>query len=211
MDVQTIIKELKDLYPNADCTLNWSNPLELLVATILSAQCTDKRVNIVTKDLFIKYKSAGDFVSISIEELENDIRSCGTFRMKAVSIQESCRIIINKFNGEVPKTMEDMVKLKGVGRKTAAVVLSTAFGIMEGIAIDTHNIRLLRRLGLTDEEDQKKIEQDMMRKTPKKDWAKLSHLLIAHGRSICSAQSPACNKCIFVDRCPSFSVRERKE
>ena len=210
LSVEQVIKDLKKLYPKAKCTLDWQAPLDLLVATILSAQCTDKRVNTVTKSLFKKYKTAQDYVDVSIKELENDIHSCGTFHVKAVSIQESCKILIKEFDSEPPKTMEGMIKLKGVGRKTGAVVLGTAYGVIEGIPIDTHNIRLIHRLGLSEKKTQSAIEKEMMKKTEQKHWAALSHLLIAHGRAICTARNPACEKCMFAHTCPSSTVRKRK-
>ncbi len=209
LTVEQVIEELRMCYPNANCTLDWTTPLELLIATILAAQCTDARVNIVTKTLFTKYKKPEDYVSVSTEELENDIRSCGTFHMKAKAIQETCALILETYNGQVPRTMEEMLTLRGVGRKTAAVVLGTAFGVIEGIPIDTHNIRLLHRLGLTTKNDQKRIELDMMEKTPKKDWLLLSHLMVAHGRAICHARNPECGKCVFAQTCPSSLVRKR--
>ncbi len=201
--IDTVLKKLKKLYPNAKCSLDWTTPLELLVATILSAQCTDKRVNIVTKSLFRKYRSAQDYTSVPAQELERDIHSCGTFRMKAKAIQESCEAIIDRFKGDVPRTMHDMLMLRGVGRKTAAIVLSTAYGIIEGIPVDTHCIRLSHRLGLTKEKIQGKIEADLMHSTPRKDWAMLSHLFVAHGRNICIARSPRCSECVFRKECPS--------
>ena len=201
--LDTVLTELKKLYPNADCTLDWSTPLELLVATILAAQCTDARVNIVTKSLFKKYKKAEDYISVPQEELEQDIRSCGTYHMKAKAIQETCGILLEKHNGEVPKTMKEMLELRGVGRKTAAIVLGTAFGVVEGIPIDTHNIRLLQRLGLTTKKTQDTIEKDMMQKTSQHDWITLSHLMVAHGRAVCTARNRACHRCVFKDSCPS--------
>jgi len=205
-----VLRTLKKLYPEAACTLDWSTPLELLVAAILSAQCTDARVNVVTKALFRKYRSPGDFAAVPQHELERDIRSCGTYRMKAKAIQAACGVIAGEFGGKVPRTMRDMLRLRGVGRKTAAVVLGTAYGVIEGIPIDTHNIRLLRRLGLTRQQTQAKIELDMMRKTPKKDWLTLSHLMVAHGRAVCHARNPACEKCVFGHTCPSSRLRLRK-
>ena len=205
------IAALKKQYPGADCTLDWSTPFELLIATILSAQCTDKRVNMITKSLFQKYKSPGDYLTVSQEELEEDIRSCGTYRMKAAAIRETCHILLERFDGEVPKTMNDMLQLRGVGRKTAAVVLGTAFGVIEGIPIDTHNIRLLRRLGLTRKKEQKSIELDMMKKTPKKDWILLSHLMVAHGRAVCTAARRNCAQCVFAHSCPSSLVEGKSD
>ena len=204
--IDVVLTELKKLYPNADCTLDWTTPLELLVATILAAQCTDARVNQVGKTLFQKYKTPKQYIAVSQEELEQDIRSCGTYRMKAQAIQETCKTLIEKHDGQVPQTMKEMLELRGVGRKTAAVVLGTAFGVIEGIPIDTHNIRLTRRLGLTKETEQNKIELDMMQKTPKEDWVQLSHLLVAHGRAVCQARKPECENCVFSHICPSSEV-----
>jgi endonuclease-3 len=211
ISVDTILKELKRLYPKADCTLDWQTPLELLVATILAAQCTDKRVNIVGKQLFAKYKTPQDYLAVSQEELEEDVHTCGSFRMKARSIQESCQTMIDRYDGKVPKTMEEMLTLRGVGRKTAAVVLGTAFGVTEGIPIDTHNIRLLNRLGVVKTKNQDKIELQMMEETPKKDWLKLSHLLVAHGRAVCTAHNRDCPNCLFQEDCPSSQTRGRSD
>ncbi len=191
--VVRVLKVLKKMYPDARCTLDFTTPLELLVATILSAQCTDKRVNIVTKSLFKKYKTPQDYLKVPVEEVEHDIHSCGTFHMKAKAIRESCRTLIDKFYGEVPKTMDEMLQLRGVGRKTASVVLATAYGVIEGIPIDTHCIRLSHRLGLTKEKTQSKIEKDLIKKTPQKDWVLLSHLLVAHGRAFCTARGHDCH------------------
>ena len=209
--VDSVLLHLKRLYPEAKCSLDWTTPLELLVATILSAQCTDKRVNIVTKTLFHKYRSPEEYLAVPLSVLEQDIHSCGTFRMKAKAIQESCTTIIKKFHGEVPRTMSDMLELRGVGRKTASIVLGTAFGIIEGIPIDTHCLRLSERLGLTKERTQAKIELDLMKKTPRKYWLLLSHLLVTHGRTTCVARTPKCEECIFKDVCPSFTVQKRQK
>lgn len=211
LTVETVLKVLKKEYPKADCTLDWRTPLELLVATILAAQCTDERVNKVGKTLFQKYKKPQDYLAVSQKELEKDIHSCGTYRMKAKAIQQSCTTILEEFDGKMPRMMEEMLTLRGVGRKTAAIVLGTAFGIIEGIPIDTHNMRLLRRLGLTRKQTQDKIELDMMAKTPKKDWIHLSHLMVAHGRAICHARKPECDKCVFAHTCPSSSVHLKKK
>lgn len=186
------------LYPDAGCTLDWTTPLELLVATILSAQCTDKRVNIVTKLLFKKYRSPQDYVAVSVRELENDVHSCGTFRMKAKAIKEACHILLRDFDGQVPRTMKEMITLRGVGRKTASVVLSTAYGINEGIAVDTHVTRVARRLGLTRAKTQSGIEKDLMKKYPQQDWVKISHLLIFHGRSSCTARVKCQGMCLTI-------------
>ncbi|MSR67275.1 endonuclease III [Candidatus Peribacteria bacterium] len=207
LTVDVVLKKLKKLTPNAKCSLDWKTPLDLLVATILSAQCTDKRVNIVTKSLFRKYTSPKDYASVPVRELEQDIHSCGTFHMKALAIQTSCRMILDRFGGEVPRSMPEMLLLRGVGRKTASIVLSTAYGIIEGIPVDTHCIRLSHRLGLTREKLQGKIEADLMKKTPREDWAMLSHLLVAHGRNTCIARSPKCSECVFLKNCPKIGVK----
>ncbi len=163
----------------------------------------------VTKTLFKKYRKPQDYLAVSQEELERDIHSCGTFHMKAKAIQTTCRRIIDVYDGKVPRTMKDMLTLLGVGRKTAAVVLGTAYDVTEGIPIDTHNIRVLRRLGLTKEKTQARIELDMMKKTPRKDWLKLSHLMVAHGRAICHARNPECEKCVFRHTCPSSRLHSK--
>jgi endonuclease-3 len=200
ISVATVLRKLKPMYPNAACTLDWGTPLDLLVATILSAQCTDKRVNIVTKTLFPKYKTPQDYLRVPVEELEDDIHSCGTFHMKAKAIRESCKTLIKDFGGEVPKTMEEMLTLRGVGRKTASVVLATVYGVIEGIPVDTHVMRLSHRFGLTREKTQAKIEKDLMKKTQKEDWVLLSHLLVAHGRAVCTARTACTGQCIFTGR-----------
>lgn len=199
LSIDIVLRRLSKLYPDAGCSLDWKTPLDLLVATILSAQCTDKRVNIVTKALFAKYRRPKDYYSVPLSELENDIRSCGTFRMKALAIHESCKRIAEHFDGKVPASMQDMISLRGVGRKTASVVLSTAYGIEEGIAVDTHVMRLSKLLGLTRHTAQAKIEQELMRMTPRKDWSRLSHLLIAHGRATNAARNPAAALAPFRD------------
>ena len=201
--VDAIIAELRHLYPHAACTLNYSNPLELLIATQLSAQCTDERVNIVTKTLFQKYRSVEDFASANLEELEQDIRSTGFYHNKAKNIRATCQRLIVVYGGEVPRTMKDLLTLPGVARKTANVVLGNGFDIVEGFVVDTHVGRLSRRLGWTRNDDPVKVEQDLMRITPRKDWLDLSHLLIFHGRAVCYARKPACEKCTLAHLCPS--------
>lgn len=188
-----LLRTLQKMYPDADCTLDWKTPLDLLVATILSAQCTDKRVNEVTKTLFRKYPTPQAYISVSQKELEKDIRSCGTFRMKAKAIQKTCTLLLEKFDGKVPRTMDEMITLRGVGRKTAAVVLSTVYGVHEGIAVDTHVTRVSRRLGLTTKKTQSGIEKDLMRQFPRTEWGAISHLLIAHGRAVCTARGHVCS------------------
>jgi endonuclease-3 len=205
--IRAITAELWRIYPDAKCSLAFSNPLELLIATQLSAQCTDERVNIVTRDLFQKYRSVEDYVTVSQEELEQDIRSTGFYRNKAKNIDAACQRIITNYNGEVPRTMADLLTLPGVARKTANVVLGNAFGIVEGFVVDTHIGRLARRFGWTTNEDPVKVEQDLMRLVPRQDWLDLSHLMIFHGRAICQARRPLCEQCSLVKLCPSaFNV-----
>jgi len=204
--VHAIIAELRRLYPNASCTLNFSNTLELLIATQLSAQCTDERVNIVTAKLFQKYRSVEDFATAGQEELEQDIRSTGFYRNKAKNIRATCQRLITTYGGEVPHTMEDLLTLAGVARKTANVVLGNGFGIVVGFVVDTHVGRLARRFGWTQNTDAVKIEQDLMRIIPQKDWLDLSHLLIFHGRAICDARKPLCEQCTLAHLCPSALI-----
>ena len=208
--VKAIIEELRHLYPDAKCTLNFSNPLELLIATQLAAQCTDERVNMVTGKLFQKYRSPEDYVNVSQEELEQDIKQTGFYRNKAKNIRAACQRIITEYGGEVPQTMAGLLSLAGVARKTANVVLGNAFGIVEGFTVDTHNIRLARRLGWTKQEDAVKVEQDLMRIVPKEDWFDLSHLLIFHGRAVCYARNPQCERCTLVLLCPSAFIAKNK-
>lgn len=201
--VQALIAELRRLYPEAACSLDYSNPLELLVATQLSAQCTDERVNQVTKALFQKYRSVEDFARARQEELEEDIRSTGFFRNKARNIIAACQRILSEYGGEVPRTMPDLLSLAGVARKTANVVLGNGFGIVVGFVVDTHVGRLSRRLGWTTHDDPVKVEHDLMQIIPEEDWLDLSHLLIFHGRAICHARKPLCEQCSLVPLCPS--------
>jgi endonuclease-3 len=201
---QHILPELKRLYPAAKCSLEHRTPLELIVATILSAQCTDDRVNIVTKSLFKKYRSAKDYARAPQEELEKDIQSTGFYRNKAKSIRAMAQSLLDKHGGSVPETMEELVELAGVGRKTANVVLGNAFGKNIGVVVDTHVTRLSNRLDLTDHEsDAVKIEQDLMRIVPQADWTIFSHLLIFHGRQICQARRPKCEICPLLTWCPA--------
>ena len=201
--VAQILHGLDKDYPDAQCALRHSNPLELLVATILSAQCTDERVNIVTRDLFRKYRSPEDYATVVRDELERDVRSTGFFRNKAKSIQAACRLIVDKFGGKVPDTMEELLELPGVARKTANVVLGVAFGKAEGIVVDTHVQRLARRLDLTREEEPEKIERDLMKLIPRDRWILFSHQLIHHGRRICKARKPLCPMCSLERVCES--------
>ena len=197
------IARLKSAYPEARTALDWKNPLELLVATILSAQTTDVRVNAVTPTLFAKNPTAADYAAADPTELEEDIRPTGFFRNKAKSLRGMARALVDDHGGEVPRTMEDLVALPGVGRKTANVVLGNAFSIDEGVVVDTHVRRLSIRLGFTTHNDPEKIERDLMQTVPKRDWTVFSHLLILHGRSVCKARKPACVDCVVNDLCPS--------
>ncbi len=199
-----IIKRLKKAYPDAECALVHSSPFELLIATILSAQCTDERVNIVTANLFRKYRGPADYVAASQAELERDIHSTGFFRNKAKNIKAASQRLIEVYGGEVPKTMEDLLTLGGVARKTANVVLGNAFGITSGIVVDTHVARLSQRLGLTRETSAEKIETDLSELVPKRHWIMFSHWLIHHGRRICNARKPKCDECVLADLCPSY-------
>jgi len=201
-----ITKTLKREYPDATCALDHADPLELLVATILSAQCTDARVNLVTKDLFRKYRSAEDYANANPEEFEQEIRSTGFFRNKTKSILGMAQALLDRHGGKVPASMDELTALPGVGRKTANVVLGNAFGIDEGIVVDTHVNRLSNRLKLTSKSDPEKIERDLMKLVPKRDWTVFSHLLILHGRQVCSARAPKCEICPISDLCPSSRV-----
>src|SRR6266850_7914829 len=204
-----IIARLKKAYPDAKCSLNHSNPLELLIATILSAQCTDQRVNIVTADLFRKYRSCADYLKVPTSELQNDVRTTGFFRNKTKSIQGMCKILSEQ-GDRVPETMEELLKLPGVARKTANVVLGNAFGIAAGVVVDTHVTRLSNRLGLTKQKDAVKIENDLIELVPKKNWIIFSHLLIFHGRRICKARRPLCEECPVEKLCPSSILKTGK-
>ena len=198
-----IIAGLRKTYPDAHCELTYSNPLELLIATILSAQCTDKRVNMVTAELFKKHRSAADFASAPLSELEQDIKSTGFFRNKAKNIQACCRKLLERHGGAVPGTMEELIHLDGVGRKTANVVLGNAFGVNVGVVVDTHVARLSQRLGLTKQKQPEKIEEDLMKLVPRGQWTLLSHWLIWHGRRRCDARRPDCVQCEIRKVCPS--------
>ena len=200
---QEIIKILKKKYPEAKIALRFSNNWELLVAVILSAQCTDKKVNEVTEKLFEKYKTLDEYVKADPRDFEKIIRPTGFYRAKTKNILATAKIIKEKFGGEIPRTMEDLLTLKGVARKTANVVLGNAYGVVEGIAVDTHVRRLSQRLGLSAENNPEKIEKDLMNLIPKKDWFKTTYLLIDHGRAICQAKDPRCDLCPLKDICPS--------
>jgi endonuclease III len=198
--VKSILKILNELYPDAKCSLDFHDPLQLMVATILSAQCTDERVNKVTPALFDKYRSARAFAEVPIEQLEQDIKSTGFYHNKALAIKESSKILANRFEGRVPPDLETLVELPGIGRKTANVILGNAFGI-PGITVDTHVARVSARLGLTREKDREKIERDLMALLPRDKWIKFSHQLIQHGRRICIARKPKCSICPLRPHC----------
>ena len=197
---------LKDLYPDAHCALDYRNPYELAVATILSAQCTDKRVNLVTPELFRRWPDAHALSEAPREDIEEVIQSTGFFRNKAKSIKAASRSLVEKHNGQVPQTLEEMVELAGVGRKTANVVLGVAYGKATGVVVDTHVGRLSRRLGLTANEDPVKVEADLMAILPQSEWIDFSHRLIHHGRRICQARKPKCDACVLDDVCPKIGV-----
>lgn len=202
-----IIARLKKAYPDAQCSLNHSNAFELLIATILSAQCTDERVNIVTADLFRKYRSCEDYIKVAPTELERDIHSTGFFRNKTKSIQGACRKMLEEHGGQVPSDFEELLGLPGVARKTANVVMGNAFGIASGVVVDTHVARISQLLGLTKEKQPEKIERDLMELVPKRDWIVFPHLLIYHGRRVCKARRPECERCAIEPLCPSSLLR----
>jgi len=205
--VKKIWTILKKTYPGAKIALNFKDPLELLISTILSAQCTDVRVNMVTKDLFKKYKSVADWAGADLKQIESDIRSTGFFRNKALNIKGACSRIAEQYGGKVPGTIDELLTLPGVGRKTANCVLGDAFGI-PGITCDTHVIRLSRRLGLSENSDPVKLEFDLAEIVPKKNWTAFSHLVITHGRNICKARKPNCPECPVAKHCPSANNPE---
>lgn len=198
-----IVRRLRKAYPDAHCALNHTSAFELLIATILSAQCTDARVNIVTAELFRKYRSPADYLKVTQRELEVDIHSTGFFRNKAKNIQAACRRIIDEYGGAVPQTMEDLLTLGGVARKTANVVLGNAFGIAGGVVVDTHVSRISQLLGLTKNKTPEKIERDLQELISKKDWVMFPHWMIHHGRAVCVARRPKCDECVLSDICPS--------
>ena len=199
---EKIIQLLEKAHPDAKIALNYSNPLELLIATILSAQSTDVMINQITQKLFKKYTKAQDYASADLSELEQDIKSSGFYHNKAKSIQNASKILVEKYNGKVPNTMEELLELPGVARKTANIVLYGGFGVVAGIAVDTHVRRLSQRLGLTEKEDPEKIEQDLMRLVPKDQWMHFADLLIFHGRRVCFAKKPNCKGCLLNEICP---------
>ena len=212
LSLRIVLDTLRKSHTPPKTFLQFRTPLDLLVATILSAQCTDVRVNKVTKEiLYPKYKTPSDYLKVSRTELERDVHSCGTYRNKAKYIQHMCGMLIDQYQGEVPHTMEELTALPGVGRKTASVILSAAFGIHEGIAVDTHVFRVARRFGLSRGNTPEKVEQDLMQGAPKKEWGKVTTLLISHGRSVCTARNRACDQCPFQNNCPSSWVQGRKD
>jgi endonuclease-3 len=201
--VREVLKLLEEIYPGAKVALHFSNPFELLVATILSARCTDVKVNQVTKALFVKYKRPEDYVRAKTATLRREIRPLGAYRRKTKLLKGCCRALVVNFSSQVPRTMDEITTLPGVARKTANIVLSNAYGVIEGIAVDTHVARLSKRLGLTKNKLPDKIEQDLMRVVPKEDWFRISYLLIDHGRRICTARRPLCGTCALQGICPS--------
>lgn len=201
--VLKIIEMLEKAYPDAKIALNYTNSLELLVATMLSAQCTDERVNMVTRVLFNKYTRAEDYAQADLKELEQDIKSTGFYRKKAKNLKKCCQMLVEKYNSQVPKTMDELLELPGVARKTANIVLTNAFGVLEGIAVDTHVRRLAQRLGLTDADEPEKIEKDLMSLVPQDKWARITDLLIFHGRRVCTAKKPDCAACVLNKFCLS--------
>ena len=203
---QSIYKILHKTYPDAKCSLNYSNPLQLLIATVLSAQCTDDRVNKVTPELFKKYPNTQSFSKADINELEQDIRSTGFYRNKAKNIKSACQMLVEKYKGKIPNTMEELLELPGVARKTANVVLGNAFGIADGVVVDTHVNRLSHRMGLSKQKTPEKIEQDLMKLFEQDQWVNLAHLFIYHGRKICTARKAECGLCPVEKHCPKLFI-----
>ncbi len=201
-----LIKRLSKSYPDARVALRFTNPLEILIATILSAQCTDERVNKVTESLFKKYRSAEDYLKVPEADLAADIKPTGFFNQKTKSIKGACARIVEVYDGKVPNSMEELITLPGVARKTANIVLGNAYALVEGIAVDTHVRRLAQRLGFSDQEDPNKIEQDLMRLIPEKRWFDFTYVIIDHGRQVCASRSPKCGECPVSDLCPSSLV-----
>jgi endonuclease-3 len=204
--IETILFNLKKTYPNATYELDWETPLQLLVATILAAQCTDERVNKVTKTLFVKYPDAKSYAEANIHELEQDIKSTGFYRNKAKTLQSACQALVQEFNGEVPNTIAELVMLPGVARKTANVVLNTAFNIPSGIIVDTHVLRVSQRMGLSKQKSPEKIEKELMKLVPQKEWTFFGPAMVLHGRYTCTASNPKCTECVFKDMCEKNEV-----
>lgn len=209
LSISTIIAKLREIYPNARYELNWETPLQLLVATILAAQCTDERVNKVTSYLFVKYSGAFSYVEADILELEQDIKPTGFYRNKAKTIQSVCQELIARFGGEVPQTMEEIVTLPGIARKTANVVLNTAFDIPSGIIVDTHVARVSKRMGLSKQKSPEKIEKDLMKLVPQEEWTFWGPAFVLHGRYTCTASSPKCSECVLEDFCEKNDLGEK--
>lgn len=205
-DVTRILRLLRKQYPDAECALNYETPVQLLVATILSAQCTDERVNIVTAELFRRYPTAPDLARAPLRSLEKLVKSAGFYRNKAKNIKGCCTALVERYDGEVPQDLEALVELSGVGRKTANVVLGTAFGLATGVVVDTHVSRISRRLGLTRQKDPVKIERDLIEHLPRKEWVMYSHRVIHHGRQVCKARKADCENCKLKDVCPRIGV-----
>ncbi len=203
-----VVRALKKDYPEATCALRHDSPFQLLIATILSAQCTDARVNIVTKDLFRKYPTATHYARMPHKTLEQAIQSTGFFRNKAKNINGCCQRLVERYGGQVPRDLDQLVELPGIGRKTANVVLGTAFGLPTGVVVDTHVSRISRRLGLTEERDPVKIERDLIKLLPKKEWIDFSHRMIHHGRRVCNARKPLCDQCSMKNFCPRIGVKQ---
>ena len=204
---KTLVQRLREAYPDAHCSLDFASPFQLVIATILSAQCTDKRVNMVTPELFRRWPDAATLAGAKQRDLEAVIRSTGFFRAKAKSLLGCARALVDRHGGEVPRTIDELVRLPGVGRKTANVVLGTAFGIASGVVVDTHVGRISRRLGLTRAADAVRAERDLVRVVPRENWIQFSHWLIEHGRGVCSARRPVCDDCSLLDLCPRVSVK----
>ena len=203
-----IVSLLSRAYPSAKCSLHHKNPLQLLIATILSAQCTDARVNLVTPALFMRFKTAKDFANASQSEMEKYVRSTGFYRNKAKNIRASCKLLVRKHNGSVPRTMEEMLELPGVARKTANIVLGNSYGVIEGVPVDTHAIRISHLLGWSRERQQEKIERDLMALLPRKHWLKISDLFVHHGRAVCIARRPRCGECPISCLCPKVGLKK---
>ena len=201
--VSELMTRLHQMYPDAKCSLDFTKPLELLVATILAAQCTDERVNQVTATLFKKYRTAQDYASAPLQQLEQDLRQINFYRNKAKHVREACAILVARHGGQVPQSMQELLALPGVARKTANVVLGNAYSLVQGVIVDTHVGRISRRLGLSSSDDPVKTEQELMKKLPHQDWLDFTHLLIYHGRAICQARKPLCQQCALVDLCPT--------
>lgn len=206
--IDVVLRECRRLYAPPKTFLAFRTPLDLLVATMLSAQCTDDRVNLVTRTiLYPKYRTAADYAGATQAQLERDVKSCGFYRAKAKNIRGMAQLLLERHGGDVPQSMEELTALPGVGRKTAAIILTAAFGKAEGIAVDTHVLRLSQRLGLSTFSDPKRVELDLMRQTPRNEWGELTTLLISHARAVCTARKRACERCVFADRCPSSLTR----